>query len=246
MIYLADHFLGVEHDTKNPIVITDGSTSDNKRNQCTARGWITCDTFLPQMQRTTLKVRMSNAKVLSDSAELLPCALEKLGFETTSLDSYAYIWYYPDNCVLSILRNDEVNMVKQETKYYIISGPDSTSKLVTEVKNNSQKLCGKPTDIYPTNNDSLYVAIISGGLDMRPGRNIVKERNGATQPLHYIAPTENNGFAQLYAYDPKRTSHKTSDDNLYLNMDYEMHMGKNWTNSSSRAHDYFRLLRYNS
>ena len=91
MIYLADQFLGVKYDTKNPIVITEGSTTDNKSNHCTARGCITRDTFLPHMQRTTLKVRMSIGKVLSDSAQVLPCALEELGCETTSLDPYAYI-----------------------------------------------------------------------------------------------------------------------------------------------------------
>ena len=95
MIYLADQFLGVEYDTKNPIVKTDGSTSDNNRNHCNSRGWITRDTFLPHMHRTTLKVRMSTWKLLSDSAQVLPCALE-LGCETTSLDPYAYIWDYPD------------------------------------------------------------------------------------------------------------------------------------------------------
>ena len=69
------------------------------------------------MQRTALKVRMSTGKVLSDSAQVLPCVLAELGCETTSLDPYAYIWHYPDNCVLSVLRNEDVNMVKQETKY---------------------------------------------------------------------------------------------------------------------------------
>ena len=59
---------------------------------------------------------------------------------------------------------------------------------------------------------------------MRSGRNPGKERNGATQLLQYIAPTE-NGFAQLYEYDPKHASHKTSDEDKYLNMEYEMHMG---------------------
>ena len=168
---------------------------------------------------------MSTGKVLSDSAQVLPCALEELGCETTSLGPHAYTWDYPDNCVLSIMRTEEVNMVKQGTKYGIISGPDSTTKFVFEVKNNLQKHWGKPTDIYPTNYDSLYVAIISGGFDLRSGRNLGKERNGATELLQYIAPTENNGFAQLYAYDPKHTSHKTSDEDMYLNMDYEMHIG---------------------
>ena len=97
-------------------------------------------------------------------------------------------------------------MVKQGTKYYIISGLDSTTKFVFEVKNNLQKHCGKPTCFYPTNYVSLYVAIISGGFDLRSGRNSGRERNGATQSLQYITPTENNRFAQLYAYGPKHTS----------------------------------------
>ena len=223
-IYLADQFLAVEHDTKNHIVKTDGSTSDSNRNHCNVRGWITRDTLLPHMERTTLKVRMSTGKVLSDSAQVLPCALEELGFETTSLDPYAYIRDYPDNCVLSVLRTKDINMVKQGTEYYIISGPNSTIKFVFEVKNNPQKHCGKPTGIYLTNYHSFYVVIISGGFDLKSGRILGKERNGATQLLQYIAPTE-NGFAQLYAFDPKHTSHKTSDEDMYLNMDYEVHMG---------------------
>ena len=217
--------MAVEYDTKNPIVKTDGSTSDSNRNHCNTRGWITRDTFLPQMQRAPLNVKMSTGKVLSDSAQVLSCAPEELDCETTSLDPYAYIWNYPDNCVLSVLRTEEVNMVKQGTKYYIISGPISTNKLIFEFKNIPQKHCGKPTDIYPTNYDSLYVAIISGGFDLRSARNLGEERNGATQLLQYIPPTENNGFAQLHAYDPKYTSHKTSDEDRYLDMDYEMHIG---------------------
>ena len=108
--------MAVEYDTKDPLVSTDGSTSDSKRNYCNARGWITRDTFLPHMQRTTLEVRMSTGKVLSDSAQVLPFALEELGCETSSLDPYADIWDYPDNCVLSVLRIEDVNMVKQGTK----------------------------------------------------------------------------------------------------------------------------------
>ena len=89
---------------------------------------------------------MSTGKVLSDSAQVLPCALEELGCETTPLDPYAYIWDYPDNCVLSLFRTEDVNMVKQGTKFYIISELDSTTKFLFEVKNNPQKHCGKPTD----------------------------------------------------------------------------------------------------
>ena len=109
-------FLGVEYDTKNPIVITDGSTSDDNRNHCTAHGWITRDTFLPHMQRTTLKSKMSTGKVVSNSAQVLSYALENLGCENTSLDLHAYIWDYTENCVLSVLRTEEVKLVKQGAK----------------------------------------------------------------------------------------------------------------------------------
>ena len=140
MICLADRFLGVEYDTKNLIVKTDGSTSDINRNNCNARGWITPDTFLPHMQRTTLKVRMSPGKILSDSAQILPCALEELRCETTSLVPYAYIWDHQDNCVLSVLQTEDVILVKQGTSSYIISVPDSTIQLGFEVKNNQQNI----------------------------------------------------------------------------------------------------------
>ena len=71
--------------------------------------------------------------------------------------------------------------------------------------------------------DSL--AIISGGFDLRSGRDLGKERNDATQLLQYIAHTENHGFAQLYAYNPEHMSHKIFDADMFLNMDYEMHIG---------------------
>ena len=74
-------------------------------------------------------------------------------------------------------------MVKQDRKYYIISGKDSTFKFVFEVKNNPQRHCRKPTPIYPTNYDSLYMAQLSEGFDMETGRNLGREKIGATEIL---------------------------------------------------------------
>ena len=127
--------------------------------------------------------------------------------------------------VLSVLLTEEANMLEQATKYYIISGPNSTTKVVFEVENNPQKHCGKPAIFNPTNYDSLYNAIISGALDLRSERNLCKERDGATQLLQHMASTENNGFVQFYAYNPKHTSHKTSDEDIKQNMEYEMNLG---------------------
>ena len=171
---------------------------------------------------------MENGKVLSDVGLILPCALEKLGCETTSLDPYAYIWDYPDNCLLSVLRTEEINLVKQDTKYYVISGKDSTSKFVFEVKNNPQKHCGKPTPIYPTNYDSLYMARLSEGFDMNTGRNLGREKNGVTKILQYLGPEAKVDFGQLYAHNPQLEGtqlQQADNPNCYLNMDYEMHLG---------------------
>ena len=103
-INLQGHWIGAEWDTKSPVVKVSGDPTGSNRNHCKTKGWISRDTFIIHIQKTTLKVTMENGKVLSDMGLILPCALEELGCETTSLDPYAYFWDYPDNCVLSILR----------------------------------------------------------------------------------------------------------------------------------------------
>ena len=128
-ITLLEHSINFGFHTKNPFVKTIGDTSDDYRSECDGRGWITRDTFLPHVQTTTLKVTLEKGKVLSDAGLISPCALEELGFETTSIDPYVFIWDYTDNCAISILLIEEVNMVKQGKKYYVISGADSSSKL---------------------------------------------------------------------------------------------------------------------
>ena len=88
-------------------------------------------------------------------------------------------------------------MVKQHNKFYFISESDSTSKFVFEVTNNPQKHCGKPTPIYPTNYDSLYMARISEGLDMDSGRNLGREKNGATKILQYLGPQQKSDLVNF-------------------------------------------------
>ena len=78
-IALLEHSKNFGFDTKNPIVKTFGDTSDDYRNECNGKSWVTRDTFLPHMQTTTLKVTLENGKVLSDTGLSLPCALEDRG-----------------------------------------------------------------------------------------------------------------------------------------------------------------------
>ena len=66
-VTLLGHSVNFGFDTKNPNEKTSGDTSDDYRNECDGRGWITRDTFLPHMQTTTLKVTLENGEVLSDT-----------------------------------------------------------------------------------------------------------------------------------------------------------------------------------
>ena len=119
-------------------------------------------------------------------------------------------------------------MVKQGKKYYVIIGVDSSSKFVFEVKNNPQKHCGDPTSIYPTNYDSLYMDRLSEGFDMDTGRNLGRDRNGATKILQYLGPKEKGDLGQLYAHNrqlEETQKVQTADPDNYLNIDYEMHLG---------------------
>ena len=159
---------------------------------------------------------------------MLPCALEELGCKTISLHPYAYIWDYPDNCAISILRTEEVNMVKQGKNYYVISGADFSSKFVFEVKNNPQKHCSKPTSVYPTNYDSLYMDRLSECFEMDTRRHLGSDQNGAAKILQYLGPKEKGDFGQLYAHNPKLEGTQklqTADPDNYLNIDYEMRLG---------------------
>ena len=119
-------------------------------------------------------------------------------------------------------------MVKKGKKYYVISGAGSSSKFVIEVENNPQKHCGKPTSIYPTNNESLYMDRLSEGFDMDTGRNLGRDQNGSAKILQYLGPKEKGDFGQLYAHNPKLEGTQrvqTVDPDNYLNIDYEMHLG---------------------
>ena len=102
-------------------------------------------------------------------------------------------------------------MVKQDRKYYVIGGNDSTSKFMSEVKNNPQKHCGKPTPIYPTNNDLLYMARLSERFDMVSGKNLGRKKNGATKIIQCLGPRKKNHIGQPSAgRNAIQTRRKTS------------------------------------
>ena len=51
-------------------------------------------------------------------------------------------------------------MLKSDNHYFKASQSTSENKYLFEVKNNPQHLCNKPTEVYLTTYDSMYVAIL--------------------------------------------------------------------------------------
>ena len=167
-------------------------------------------------------VRIKDGKIFNRNGQLLLCDLDELGCESTSLDIYAYTWKAPKNCILSVLKEDYAHMLRNDNHSYIVSQNISGTNYLFEVKNNSQHLCNKPTEVYPTNYDSMYVAIHYGGFDMKTRRKINK------LGLHFLQYQNIAFFSKrgnLYVYSPQ---HKPADPyiNTWLNTNYESQQGK--------------------
>ena len=145
-----------------------GDVNGDNRNEIKGYEWITKDTFESHIQDITVKVRIKFGKSFNRKDRLLPCDLNEFECESTSLDPYAYTWKAPENCILPVLKEDYARMLKNDNHFYIVSQNNSYTKYFFEVKSNPQHLCTKPTEVYPTTYDSMYVAIHYDGLDMKP------------------------------------------------------------------------------
>ena len=220
---LLDHKLTFEKGKKEIHHKWTGDKKENYRNECDGKGWITKDTFESPIQDITLKVRIKDGKIFNRNDQLLPCDLDELGCESTSLDPYAYTWKAPEICILSVLKEDYAYMLKNDNHYYIVSQDTSKNKYLFEVKNDHQHLCNKPTEVYPTTYDSMYVAIHYGGFDKKTGRKL-------NELGPHLLQYQNNAFfskpGNLYVYSPQP---KPADAyiNTWLNKDYELQQGTN-------------------
>ena len=140
---------------------------DNRKERKGYEG-TTKDTFESHIQDITLKVRIKDGKSFNRNEQILPSDLTDLECESTSLDPYAYTWKAPEKCLLSVLKEDYARMLKNDNHYYKVRQNNSDTKYFFQVKNNPQRLCTKPTEVYPTTYDSMYVAIHYGGFDRKP------------------------------------------------------------------------------
>ena len=199
--------------------------SDKCRNECNSYGWVNHKTFEGHVQNVVLKVHTKDGKVMSKNGLQLPCPLEELGCDTTSFDPYAYTWDAPNNCVLAIHRKGDVNMIKRGKKnYYTVSGRNSTSQYLFEVETEPQVFCNKPIQLYPTNEDSLYVVFDFVGFDLAPGKRMGFSRG--TQHLQYYQPSvSSDGRLFVHKLESPHTDNPNPETPHYLNLDYEPHEG---------------------
>ena len=166
-------------------------------------------------------MRIKDGKIFNRNDQLLPCDLDELGCEITSLDPYAYTCKAPENCILSVLKEDYAHMLKNDNHYYIVSQNTSENKYLFEVNNHPQHLCNKPTEVYPTKYDSMYVATHYGGFEIKTGRKL-------NELGPHLLQYQNNAFlskpGNLSVYNPQ---HKPADPyvNTWLNMEYELQQG---------------------
>ena len=76
---------------------------------------MTKDTFGSHIQEVTIPVKLKDGTVHNVNGNPLPCKLDDSGCQSTSLDPYVYNWDHPDKCVLSVLKEEHVNMIKMNT-----------------------------------------------------------------------------------------------------------------------------------
>ena len=131
-IQILDHSVQFKKGNKIIQSDTNGKKSEENRNHGTGRSWMTKETFESHIQEVTLPVKLRDGTVHNVNGNHLPCKLDVLGCQSTSLDPYAYIWDHPDNCVLSVLEEEQVNMIKNEHRYHMLSTNDSSSNFFSK------------------------------------------------------------------------------------------------------------------
>ena len=167
-------------------------------------------------------MRIKDGKIFNRNDQILPCDLDELGYESTSIDFYAYTWKAPEKCILSVLKGDYAHMLKNENHYYIVSQNTSETKNFFDVTNHPQHLCNKPTEVYPTTYDSMYVSIHNGEFNMKIGRKFNELGS------HFLQYQNNTFFSKpvnFYIFSPQP---KPADPyiNTWLNMDYELQLSR--------------------
>ena len=172
----------IEFDTKRESNFNNGQAVSSTF-ECT-RGQIKHYTFGTLMQRVNLTYNYGTKEVSNTDRKKLPCLLMEGGWETTTLDSFAYTWDTPENCVMTKTLTQDAKILhyalttdQKEDQFFFLSEFNNTGKgMIIKLEDfpESFELCGKPEKLYKTNFDSLFVNY-QGGFAMAGGELRTKE-----------------------------------------------------------------------
>ena len=160
-----------------------GKVDGKHHNECDGGSGIKLDSFETYMQNVTLTVNLKDGTFNNWQNIPLPCPVSINGCEKTSLDSFAYTWKEPKNCIFTVSNRFPAKMIQNEESYYTIKGNSSPSihstqksdsqKFMQQVMKKPQSLCGHPRIVYPTSYDSFFIAYtevfnMDTGIQVKP------------------------------------------------------------------------------
>ena len=190
-------------------------------NDCNSRSLITHYNYETYIQNVSLYVNLRDGTVNNWQNLPLPSPLSAVGCNSTSTDPFAYIWDEPNNCLFTMIRTFDAQMIKSIDKYYIVKDPKLSSaqsdfdlqSFLFQVYNKPQSLCSHPQIVNPTPYDSLYISL-RGGFDMNTG-----------EPIHkFKSDTGNITLKNKYYFSDNKTV-DAKQFQIYENIDFETHLG---------------------
>ena len=149
----------IEFDTKTQSNFNDGQAVSSTI-ECTS-GQMKPYTFEALMQRVNLTYSYGTKEVSNRDRKKLLYLLMEVGCEITTLDSFAYTWDTPENCVMTKNVTQDAKMLhyplstdQKENQFFFLSEFNDTGKGVNiklKVFPERYELCGKPGRLYKTN-----------------------------------------------------------------------------------------------
>ena len=108
------------------------------------------------MQNFSLNVNLRDGTVNNWQNIPLSCPLSAGGGDSTSTDSFAYTWEETNNCLFTMIRNFDAQMIKASDNYYIVKDPRLSSaqsdfdlqSSMFQVYNKPQSLGSHPQIVY--------------------------------------------------------------------------------------------------
>ena len=223
----------IEFDVKTQSKLNDGQALSSTI-ECTS-GQIKHYTFETLMERVNLTYKYGTKEVSNRDRKKFPCFLLEGGCETTTIDSFAYTWGTPENCVMTKILVEDAKMLhylsttdQKENRFFFLSDFNDVGKgmnIKLKVFPESYELCGKHEWLYKTNFESLFVKY-QGGFAMPGGELRTKEYSSDA----YQFSIDNTSLVSYTSLSFSEVNRKWASTQPWRSVgvdetDYELHLG---------------------